>query len=269
MSFERIDGSDRTTVDEVAERFETFYVLGIPISVTTLSTASAAIRDWAVDDRGRMVCVRDVHGVMQARDDAHLRDLHSRADMVTADGMPLVWLGRLGGVAVERTCGPDLMDRVMKESVGTGLKHYFLGGAPGIADRLQRHFEAKYPGVTVVGTHSPPFRRLPSEEMKELAAQIRQAGAQVVWIGLSTPKQEFLMDEMLEYSSWTSIAVGAAFDFHAGAVKRAPKWMQRSGLEWMYRLLSEPRRLWRRYLVLAPKFVFVVLMGYWRGNGSR
>ena len=134
----------------MTECFQTFPVLGIPITVTTLSTASAAIRDWAADDRGRMICVRDVHGVMQARHDTRLMDLHRRADMVTADGMPLVWLGRLGGFAVERTCGPDLMDRFMSDSAGSGVKQYLLGGAPGIADKLRRHFEDVYPG----GQHS-------------------------------------------------------------------------------------------------------------------
>lgn len=261
--------SRRAEAGETAGSFETFRVLGIPISVTTLSTAIAAIQDWAVDGRARMVCVRDVHGVMQARNNALLRDLHLRADMVTPDGMPLVWLGRVGGFAVERTCGPDLMDRFMKDTAGSGLKQFLLGGAPGIADELRRHFETKYPGANIVGTHSPPFRELAPEEVKELAAQIRRSGAQVVWIGLSTPKQEFLMDQMLQYSNWTSIAVGAAFDFHSGAVKRAPKWMQSSGLEWSYRLFSEPRRLWRRYLILAPKFVLAVLFGYWRGIVSR
>ena len=246
-----------------------FKVLDVPISVTTLSTASASIRSWATDDHGRMVCVRDVHGLMLARKDSRLMDIHRRADMVTADGMPLVWLGRLAGLAVERTCGPDLMDRVMKDSAGTGLKHYFLGGAPGIADILQQYFEAKYLGVTIVGTDSPPFRRLTLDEVKELATRIRRSGAQVVWIGLSTPKQEFLMDEMLKYSSSTLIAVGAAFDFHSGAVTRAPKWMQRTGLEWLFRLQSEPRRLWRRYLLLAPQFVFAVLSEHLKIRGSQ
>lgn len=237
---------------------QSYEVLGIPITVTNLAGASQSIYDWSADDRGRFICVRDVHGIMQARSDPRLIALHREAAMVTPDGMPLVWIGRRRGFPVERTCGPDLMEHVLHLSVESGLCHYFYGGKPGVAERLASVFQAKYTGLTVVGGESPPFATPSEEELAGVAARIRNSGADVVWIGLSTPKQELLMQRLAPLVSATLIGVGAAFDFHTGAVRRAPKWMQRSGLEWSFRLLSEPRRLWRRYLVMAPQFLIAL-----------
>ena len=233
-------------------------VLGVPVSVTTLSAASALIHAWADDDHGRFVCIRDVHGIMQAVDNPAFAALHQHAAMVTPDGMPIVWLGRRAGLPVERTCGPDLIDRVLADSAASGLRHYFYGGKPGVAEKLKAAFEARYPALQVVGTSTPPFRDLTDQEVSEIAATIQASGAQVVWVGLSTPKQEFLMQRLAPLTSATLIGVGAAFDFHAGLVKRAPKWMQKTGIEFLHRLASEPRRLWRRYLIMAPRFLWLV-----------
>lgn len=238
--------------------FETYDVLGVPMSATTLDTASAAIVRWADDDKARFVFIRDVHGIMQAKEDEELMRLHQEASMVTPDGMPLVWLGQQAGRPVSRTCGPDLMEKVLLESPRTGLKHYFYGGKPGVAEQLKAGFEARAPGLNVVGVDTPPFRQLTPAELDEVAAQINRSGADVVWIGLSTPKQEYLMSALAPKIRSTLIGVGAAFDFHTGAVKRAPHWMQKRGLEWAFRLASEPRRLWRRYLIMAPKFVWLI-----------
>ena len=246
------------TAPHAPKTFASYDVLGVPVSITSLSRASRAIHDWAHDDIGRFVCIRDVHGIMQAQDNEALRLLHQDAAMVTPDGMPLVWLGKRAGHDVERTCGPDLIDHVLKDSVVSGLKHYFYGGKPGIAEQLKQTFVEKYPGLQVVGTSTPPFRALEPEELKAVALEIAQTGADVVWVGLSTPKQEFLMRDLAKLLPNTLIGVGAAFDFHTGAVKRAPMWMRRSGLEWLYRLASEPARLWRRYLIMAPRFVWLI-----------
>lgn len=235
-----------------------YEVLGVPVSATTLETASAAVLSWASDSQGRFVIIRDVHGIMEAQEDSELMELHQRAAMVTPDGMPLVWLGRHAGHPVERTCGPDLMEKILSQSPQTGLRHYFYGGKPGIAERLRKVFESSYPGVAIVGTGAPPFRPLSPQELADAAERIRESGAHVVWIGISTPKQEFLMRDLAPLVPATLLGVGAAFDFHSGAVKRAPLWMQRNGLEWLHRLASEPRRLWRRYLVMAPRFVWLV-----------
>jgi N-acetylglucosaminyldiphosphoundecaprenol N-acetyl-beta-D-mannosaminyltransferase len=235
-----------------------FDVLGVPVSVTTLEQASARIHRWAADDQGRFVCIRDVHGIMQAYDNPELAELHKDAAMVTPDGMPLVWLGKRAGLPVERTCGPDLIDKVLADSASSRLRHYFYGGKPGVASQLKAVFQVRYPGLQVVGAATPPFRELTDEELRALADEIRARDANVVWIGLSTPKQEFLMRRLVPLTSATLIGVGAAFDFHTGAVKRAPHWMQRSGLEFLFRLMREPKRLWRRYLVMAPRFLWLL-----------
>jgi N-acetylglucosaminyldiphosphoundecaprenol N-acetyl-beta-D-mannosaminyltransferase len=196
---------------------------------------------------------------MLAQDDAALMASHAEAAMVAPDGMPLVWLGRRAGHPVERTSGADLMERVLSDSVASGLTHYFLGGKPGVAERLKACFEQRMEGVKIVGAHSPAFGPVSEESMSDMAARVAGANPAVVWIGLSTPKQEFLMREFARRVNATFIGVGAAFDFHTGAVKRAPLWMRRSGLEWLHRLASEPKRLWRRYLVLAPRFVVLAV----------
>jgi len=236
----------------------TYDVLGIPITVTSLDSASRTITAWAGDRCGRFVCIRDVHGVMQARADAAVMAVHREAAMVTPDGMPLVWIGRRRGLPVERTCGPDLIDRVLGDSVKSGLGHYFYGGKPGVAARLAEGFAAKYSGLKVVAAESAPFTDLDREALAALAARIEASAADVVWIGLSTPRQELLMQRLAPLVGATLIGVGAAFDFHTGAVKRAPQWMQKAGLEWSFRLLSEPRRLWRRYLIMAPRFLIAL-----------
>ncbi len=242
--------------------FATFDVLGVPVSATTLDSASAAIHDWSIDDVARFVFIRDVHGIMQAQDDQELLELHKAAAMVTPDGMPLVWLGRAAGLKLSRTCGADLMDRVMADSSQSGLKHFLYGGNTNVADRLKAVFEARYSGISIVGTGTPPYRPLTQSELEEVARAIVASGADVVWVGLSTPKQEWLMRALAPLVSATLIGVGAAFDFHTGAIQRAPKWMQQTGLEWSWRLGSEPRRLWRRYLLMAPRFAWRII---WRG----
>ena len=244
------------------ETIPSFDVLGVPVSVTSLDAASKAIHRWARDDRGRFVCIRDVHGVMQAQQNSNLLEAHRSAAMVTPDGMPLVWIGRGRGLPVSRTCGPDLMERVLRDSEGSGLTHYFYGGKAGVAQRLAEHFD----GAVISGSETPPFRDLSDGEIERLARRIRDSAADVVWIGLSTPRQELLMRQLAPLVPATLIGVGAAFDFHAGVVKRAPAWMQRCGLEWAFRLAREPRRLWRRYLVMAPRFLLLLIRN---GGGAR
>ncbi len=237
-----------------------FDVLGVPVTVTSHARASTTIRSWSQDDRGRFVCIRDVHGIMQARADAGLKALHAEAAMVTPDGMPLVWIGKWRGLPVERTCGPDLIDVVLRDGTGTGLRHFLYGGLPGVAERLRMVFEVRHAGVSIVAAETPPFHEPDDSELRELARLIAESRADIVWVGLPTPKQEYLMRRLAPLVGATLIGVGAAFDFHSGAVPRAPQWMQRSGLEWLFRLASEPRRLWRRYLIMAPRFVVALAL---------
>lgn len=233
----------------------TYDVLGVPMSVTSVDRAVDVLLDWSEDDVGRLVCVRDVPGLMLSLSDPVMRTAHDAAAMITPDGMPLALIGRLRGLPVERTAGADLMAAVMDRGRSIGIRHFLYGGAPGVAETLKACLEEAYPGVQIVGTICPPFRKTTQEEDAAARAAVLESGAHVVWVGISTPKQEYWMLENYRQLSTTMLGVGAAFDFLSGAKRRAPRWMRRSGLEWLHRLISEPRRLWRRYLVLAPSFV--------------
>ncbi len=244
-----------------------FYsVLGVPISVTSLPDAIATIVGWAADDRPRYVCIRDVHGIVLAVDDPDLLQIHRDADMVTPDGVPLVWLGRMQGLPVSRTCGYDLMDGLIERSAELGLRQYFLGGKPGVAELLRTTFQRRYPKLQVAGVHCPPFAEVGEYDIERMASDIRESGAQIVWIGLSTPRQEFLMSLLAKHTTTTLIGVGAAFDFHTGQLQRAPRWMQRAGLEWLFRVEQDPARLGPRYLSVIPRFVGLLVMQLLRGR---
>lgn len=264
---EPVRGGTPETAPLSGDSPDTYTVLGVPISITSLDDASARIHRWARDDRGRFVFIREVAGLMATLDNPELMELHKRAAMVTPDGMPLVWLGKLKGKPVSRTCGPDLMNRVLSDSEASGLKHYFYGGKPGVAETLRDSFVKRFPKLQVVGLGCPPFRPLTSDELSEVAAKMNASGADVIWIGISSPKQEFLMRDLQPLVRSTMLGVGAAFDFHSGAVSRAPTWMQKSGLEWLYRLCSEPKRLWKRYLVQGPQFVFRLMLSFMGAKG--
>ncbi len=234
-----------------------FNVLGTGVHAVSLDAA----RDLLVGLRGalRRGCVypTTVHGVSEALDDPALRAAHRRALLVTPDGMPLVWLGRRHGHrGTTRVYGPDLMLAVCDAGRAVGLRHYFYGGAPGVAERLRDRLTARFPGLEVVGTFTPPYRELTAEEFAAFQADVAARRPDLVWVGLGTPKQEKFADAAApRLDAAALVTVGAAFDFLSGRVPQAPRWMQRSGLEWLHRLAAEPRRLWRRYLVLNPLFV--------------
>lgn len=248
-------------------RVEKVDILGVGVSAIDMPMALSILDGWITENsngngRCRYVCIRDVHGVMASQHNADLRQIHKDAGLVTPDGMPLVWLSRLRGYSqVRRVCGPDLMLEVCAQSRAKGYRHFFYGGAEGVAERLAARLCDRYPGLTVAGSYCPPFRPLTEAEEGEVIDLINDAAPDIVWVGLSTPKQEYWMARQAQHlKAATLIGVGAAFDFHAGITKRAPRWMQRNGLEWFYRLLSEPRRLWRRYLILAPKFLWLLAL---------
>lgn len=238
---------------------DTFNVLGVPISIVTPDLACDYLEKWAQDTQGRFVCVRDVASLMAMRTDDRLRALHYDAAMITPDGSPIAIIGKMRGLDVERTCGPDLFLNMMRRSVHTGLKHFFYGGKEGIAETLREKMEAAYPGVQIVGTHLPPFRALTRSEQAAVVQKIKDSGADIVWVGISSPKQDLWMHQTVTSLTQTLVGVGAAFDFHSGAIARAPEWMQKSSLEWLHRLMSEPKRLWRRYLILAPIFLILTV----------
>jgi N-acetylglucosaminyldiphosphoundecaprenol N-acetyl-beta-D-mannosaminyltransferase len=231
-------------------------VLGVGISVLNLRTALAAIADAVKARRKGYLCVTGVHGVMEAQDDPAFKGILNGAMLCTPDGMPMVWAGKLNGHReMSRVYGPDLMLDVCAWSETSGCKHFFYGGAEGVAELLAEKLKAKFPNLEVVGTFTPPFRALNADELGKLSAQVGTVKPDILWVGLSTPKQEKFMAEFLPKLDVTlMIGVGAAFDFHSGRVRQAPRWMQRSGLEWFYRLCSEPRRLGRRYCRNNPLF---------------
>ncbi len=232
-------------------------VLGVGISVLNLQSALAAIVEAVKMRRKGYICVTGVHGVMEAQDDANFKSILNDAFLCTPDGMPMVWAGKLNGHrGMRRVYGPDLMLDVCAWSEKSGCKHFFYGGADGVAELLAQKLKAKFPKLEIVGTFTPPFRPLNSDEEKKLAEQIRAAQPDILWVGLSTPKQEkFMAEYLLKLDVTLMVGVGAAFDFHSGRVKQAPRWMQRSGLEWFYRLCSEPRRLAKRYFRNNPLFI--------------
>ena len=232
-------------------------VLGVGISVINLQTALAAIADAVRARRKGYICVTGVHGVMEAQADAAFRRILNQAFLCTPDGMPMVWMGWLRGHReMSRVYGPDLMLEVCAWSEKNPCRHFFFGGVPGVAELLRDKLTARFPKLQVVGCYTPPFRPLNAEEEKQLQEMVRAAQPDILWVGLSTPKQEKFMAEFLPRLDVTlMIGVGAAFDFHSGRIRQAPRWMQRSGLEWFYRLCQEPGRLAQRYMRNNPLFV--------------
>ncbi|WP_223177010.1 WecB/TagA/CpsF family glycosyltransferase [Sphingosinithalassobacter sp. CS137] len=234
-------------------------ILTVPVSLIDMTVAVDTVVGWAEQGTSAMVCVRDVHGIMCAEEDPALQAVHERASMITPDGMPLALVSRMRGHQTARVPGPSLVEHVCRATQDKPIRHFLFGGKEGIADRMAENLRKRFPGVQIVGTFSPPFGTLSDEARGSHLQQILATEPDIVWIGMSTPRQDFWMDANREaLAGKVLIGVGAAFDFHAGEVQRAPRWMQDSGLEWLHRLGSEPRRLWRRYLVMAPKFLFRV-----------
>lgn len=233
-------------------------VLGVNISAVNLTTAPQLIFDFIARREHTYVCITGVHGVMESQRDPSLKKIHNEAGMVTPDGMPMVWINKLRGNShVTRVYGPDLMLEVCQQGVARGTKHFMYGGADGVAELLKQKLEKKFPGIQIVGTYTPPFRPLTEDEDKAICEQITTSGADIVWVGLSTPKQERWMSKHVgKFAAPVMVGVGAAFDFHAGLKSQAPRWIGKLGMEWFYRLCTEPKRLWKRYLVNNPLFIY-------------
>jgi N-acetylglucosaminyldiphosphoundecaprenol N-acetyl-beta-D-mannosaminyltransferase len=238
-----------------------FNVLGTGVSALSLDQA----RDLVLTARGNRhlgyICCATAYNLNLARADAGLREAYNRALLTTPDGMPLVWLGRRQGhPTITRVYGPDLLEAVCDAGRAVGLTHYFYGGKPGVAEELRARLTARFPGLLVAGTFTPPFRALSPEELAVLRADLAVQKPDVIWVGLSTPTQErFMAGHWQTLDAGLLIGVGAAFDFLSGRVPQAPRWMQQSGLEWFHRLCTDPHRLWRRYLVHSPMFVLRTL----------
>jgi N-acetylglucosaminyldiphosphoundecaprenol N-acetyl-beta-D-mannosaminyltransferase len=239
---------------------ESRYILGVRVDVTSYRRATDQILDWAERRLSRLVCCASVNNIMAARDSSDFRKVMASADLVTSDGMPLVWLlRRLGIRDAERVYGPDLMPSVLEAAAESGVPVGLYGGSVEVLARLIERLAARFPALNIAYAESPPFREPTREEDERTTQAIADAGVRILFIGLSTPKQERWMYSHRGRVDAVMLGVGAAFDFLAGAKPQAPRWMQRRGLEWLFRLATEPRRLWRRYLGQNPRFAVLAL----------
>jgi N-acetylglucosaminyldiphosphoundecaprenol N-acetyl-beta-D-mannosaminyltransferase len=241
-----------------------FSVLGVSINAVQIPDVIAQMEEWiARHEVCRYIAVTGMHGITEAQHGGGFRNILNAAGLVVPDGYPLVWLGRKKGFPQlrRRVYGPELMSAFWEQTTSKRYRHFFYGGAPGVADELAERAAKQYPGLEVVGTCSPPFRDLSAEEDRELVSMIDGARADIVWVGLGTPKQELWMFEHRKRLHVpVLVGVGAAFDFYTKRVAQAPEWMRENGLEWLFRLAREPRRLWRRYLLNGSKFAALVML---------
>jgi N-acetylglucosaminyldiphosphoundecaprenol N-acetyl-beta-D-mannosaminyltransferase len=231
-------------------------VLGVGIDPVNLDLAMVQIDGWIHQRRPHYVCLAPVHNILACQDDPELKRVFNRSGLTTPDGMPLVWIARAHGYRqAGRVYGPDLMLALCHHGLPRGYRHYFYGAGPGVAAKLADVLRERFPGLQVVGADSPPFRPLSAAEQTAEVERIRAASPDVVWVAVGSPRQErWMADNLDRVGAPVMIGVGAAFDFVSGRKPWAPRWIQRSGLEWLFRLATEPRRLWRRYL-RYPLFV--------------
>lgn len=243
-------------------------ILEMQTNPTSYLEATQAVIEWAKNSQSRYVCVANVHMVMETYDNADFRKVVNQADLITPDGMPLVWMLRQMGYSVpERVCGRTLMTEICTMASRENVSVGFFGGTPEVVEALGRVFRDKFPNLKVSFQYSPPFRSLTAEEDAALVQEINTSGTQILFVGLGCPKQEKWMAEHRGKVQSVMLGVGAAFNFHAGSVKNAPAWMQQSGLEWLFRALVEPR-LWRRYLLHNPRFAVLGLLQVFRMGKS-
>jgi N-acetylglucosaminyldiphosphoundecaprenol N-acetyl-beta-D-mannosaminyltransferase len=241
--------------------FSTFKVKGIDIAAIDVSRARDLIGELATNAHGNYITVTGAHGIVESVYDPRVREAHQQAFVAVPDGMPLVWLGRmLGFDSVGRVCGSELMECIFSSAECRALTHFFYGGSPAVLERLKNVLVSRFGEFNLVGTCCPPMRPAGFSEDEEVIGRIRELKPQIVWVGLSTPKQEIWMHmHMHRIGTGIGVGVGAAFDLLSGAKRRAPRWVQRSGLEWLFRLAMEPTRLFKRYAFVIPRFSFFLL----------
>jgi N-acetylglucosaminyldiphosphoundecaprenol N-acetyl-beta-D-mannosaminyltransferase len=232
-------------------------VLGVSVAALDMERAMRCIAAELRARRKGYVCMAGVHGIMEAQRNPDLAAIYEGSSFTFPDGTPTVWVGRLRGhKQMQRVAGPDLMLEVFRRKEFARYTHFLYGGEPGVAEQLRQKLTFQYPGVRIVGTCTPPFRELNSEEEQDLIARVRRLKPDIIWVGISTPKQERFMHRYLPVLNTTLMfGVGAAYDFHTGRLKDAPQWVKTIGMQWFHRLLQDPRRLWKRYLRNNPAFL--------------
>lgn len=240
---------------------ERLNILGVEVNAINMGQALETIHEWILTRDPNYVCVTPAHSIMDCYQNPELRPIFNQSGLTTPDGMSIVWILRLlGHKHVQRVYGPDFLRAVCKVSPERDYRHYFYGGAPGVAEELGHRLMNDYPGLQITGHYTPPFGPVSPEEDQRIIEYIRNADPDILWVGISSPKQEIWMAEHMEALDVpVLIGVGAAFDFLSGRKKQAPRWIQRTGLEWLYRFLSEPKRLWGRY-IRYPLFIALLLL---------
>jgi len=237
------------------------FVIGIRVDTTSYSHSTATVLNWAKTRKSRYVCAANVHMIMEAFDLPEFMRVVNQADLVTPDGMPLVWMLRFKGQrGQQRVYGPTLMLHVLERTAHENIPVGFYGSKPEIVTALIKRMSATYPNLKIAYSFSPPYRDLNSNEDADIVQKINASSARILFVGLGCPKQEKWMADHRGKINAVMLGVGAAFDFHAGLKSQAPAWMQKIGLEWFFRLITEPRRLWRRYLYHNPRFVFLAIL---------
>jgi len=236
------------------------------------SSVKKIIRETGVNNhKARLVSATGAHGLVTAKKDDNFRNVLNKFYLNLPDGMPCVWVGRIRGAKKMTRCyGPDFFSDVMIASANTKINHFLCGGKSGVARNLKKACKDKFENDNIVGLYSPPFRAMADSEFQNLGSKINSSKANIVWIGLGTPKQELFAEKLSHYTKVNFIiTVGAAFDFHTGNVKQAPKIIQNIGMEWFFRLCMEPKRLWRRYFSVVPLFIYYNAIDLaWRKNDT-
>jgi N-acetylglucosaminyldiphosphoundecaprenol N-acetyl-beta-D-mannosaminyltransferase len=238
-----------------------FNVLGVCVNAVQIPEVVQQMERWIEDRKvGRFIAVANTHVVMESQQDDSFKELINSADLCVPDGMPLIWCGRFRGHPLpRRVYGPELMITFCRKTAAKGYRHFFYGGDPAVSDELVKRLQESCPGVQIAGAYSPPFRPLTREEDDEIIERINLARPDVLWVGLGCPKQErWIHDHRQQLKVAAMVAVGQAFDLLSGRKKPAPAWMSENGLEWVFRLIQDPRRLWRRYLVYNAKFIYSI-----------
>jgi len=238
-------------------------VLGVRLNALQIPDVVQQAEEWvARGANGKYICVSNVHSVIEARRSLHFKNVLHSADLTVPDGMPLVWLARLFGHNLKRRVyGPDLLIDFCRSTSSKNYKHFFYGGAVGTPEMVAEEITKRFPEINVVGTYSPPFRSLSPQEDASVIAMINRAAPDLLWVGLGCPKQEsWMYQHRHQINARVMIGVGQAFAIYAGQVPQAPLWMREQGFEWLFRLLREPRRLWKRYLVYNTQFLFLLFL---------
>jgi N-acetylglucosaminyldiphosphoundecaprenol N-acetyl-beta-D-mannosaminyltransferase len=234
-------------------------ILEIDLFDNGIELASNLIVEQCEENRLNFcISATGAHGMILAKKNTEFKSLLNSFYLNLPDGMPGVWIGRLKGAKYMQRCyGPDFFKEMILKTANKSINHFFCGGNEGVANELKKVCEEKFGNNNIVGVYCPPFREMSNDEIKELAQRINSLNTNIVWIGISTPKQEIFASRLSKYTKVNFLCtVGAAFDFHIGKVEQAPKWVQKIGMEWFFRLTKEPKRLWKRYFEIVPLFLW-------------